>query len=278
MTNHPLPPGQWLERPPQSAVEAPNHLWGFGALHGGLVLAALTRSSERETNDHGRLRSVTGRFHNAITGPFITTPVSRQRPGRFTIDAVERESGMLLASASLVTGRSRAASLTVVAPRCGSVPPPEDCEPYAIPVEFVPISAFMEIRPIGPNRPYAGCDEAELLAWLRLTEDDRAPDLHRMILLLDALAPSYSAVLTSPRPVPTIELTVRPAAGLDEAASPWILLHAQTLMASSDGWLYERINAWDRNGDHLASADQLRVIAGPRGDVLARDDERQPKR
>jgi hypothetical protein len=100
-----------------------------------------------------------------------------------------------------------------------------------------------------------------LTAWLRLTEDDQPPDVFRLIMLMDALAPSYAAVLTTPQAIPTVELTVRYAGGLQGASSPWILLRASTTWVSADGWLNEHLDAWDPAGTHLASADQLRTIS-----------------
>jgi hypothetical protein len=117
----------------------------------------------------------------------------------------------------------------------------------------------MEIRPVGHNRPYAGCPEPELTAWIRLTEDDEPPDAYRLLLLMDALAPSYAAVLTDLQLIPTVELTVRPGQGLQHASSPWILLQARTRWANPDGWMDEQIDAWDPDGIHLGSAHQLRI-------------------
>ena len=90
-----------------------------------------------------------------------------------------------------------------------SVPPHGDCKRFDIPAGLVPISAFLEVRPTDDSRPYAGGARPVLTAWLRLTEDDRPPGLYRLIMLMDALAPSYAAILTAPQPVPTVELTVR---------------------------------------------------------------------
>jgi len=254
-----IAPGRWLEQQDDTTIGSPAHLWGFGALHGGLTLAALTRAMQQAEGQQGVVRSVTGRFHGPITGP-VTITVSRARPGRVTAEAGDQSTGSTLASASLVTSPARNPSVPALAPDWPPAPPIEECEPFVVPVEFVPISAFMQIRPVGPNRPYAGCERPELTAWVRLSEDGHPPDLHRMIVLLDALAPSYAAVLTTPHPIPTVELTVRPAHQLDHATSPWILLHAATISATPDGWLHEHLDAWNPNGTHLASADQLRTI------------------
>ena len=113
---------------------------------------------------------------------------------------------------------------------------------------------------MGSARPYAGGPEPELIAWVRLLEDDNAPDVLRFVFLMDALAPSYAAVLSQLVLVPTVELTVRPGAGLAKASSPWILLRARTLAASAGGWINEQIDAWDPDGTYLGAAHQLRVV------------------
>jgi hypothetical protein len=220
-------------------------------------------------DDHDVLRSTTGRFHHPISQAF-STRISQPRRGRVTADAVSRDPyGSLIASATLVSSSSRALSLTPIAPRVPRAPAATECERFIVPPEFLPIAAFIDVRPVGPNRPYAGCATPELTAWVRLTEDDEPPDHHRLILMMDALAPSYAALLTRPQPIPTVELTVRIASDLERAApSPWILLHAETTWASPDGWLHEHLDAWDPAGTHLASADQLRTVAGARAAAL----------
>jgi Thioesterase-like superfamily len=263
MSEAAIPPGRWLEQSePGDTIQAPPHLWGFGALHGGLTLAVLTRTMQQAGADDGLVRSVTGRLHHPINAPFTTTTAHPHR-GRATAEATDHATGTTLTSASLVSSPARSASFPVLASQCPTAPPAAKCQPFVVPPEFVPISAFMQIRPVGRNRPYAGGEHPELTAWVRLTEDDHPPDLHRMIVLLDALAPSYAAILTELHPIPTVELTVRPAHRLDQATSPWVLLHAATLSATPDGWLHEHIDAFDPTGMHLASADQLRTTTTP---------------
>ena len=262
MTEGPVPPGRWLEEREDATLTSPAHLWGFGALHGGVTLAALTRAMQRADGGEGAVRSITGRLHRPINGP-VTITVSRTRPGRVTAEAYDQSTDSILASASLVASAARTSSFAELGPDFPPALPIEECEPFVVPAGFAPISAFMQIRPVGPNRPYAGCKRPELTAWVRFSEDDRPPDLHRMIVLLDALAPSYAAVLSTFRPIPTVEFTVRPAPQLESATSPWILLHAVTTSATADGWLHEHLDAWSPDGTHLASADQLRTIVSP---------------
>jgi hypothetical protein len=261
---HAIPPGQWLEQPAEGLIQAPRHLWGFGGLHGGLTLAVLTKAVQRDDSEPAVVRSVTGRFHRPITDPF-TIKISWARKGRGAADAVLDDSDQSpAASSSTVSGPRRAPSLLPIAAQPPSAPPPTDGERFVVPPEFVPISVFMDIRPVGTHRPYAGGTHPELTAWLRLTEDDRPPDLYRLLLLMDALAPSYAAILTGPQLIPTVEFTVRPTDGLGRATSPWILVHAETNWASADGWVHERLDAWDPDGVHLGSADQLRTLTAGR--------------
>jgi hypothetical protein len=82
----------------------------------------------------------------------------------------------------------------------------------------------------------------------------------RFIFLMDVLAPSCTAVLSTLVLVPTVELTVRPGAGLSGASSPWILLRARTFAATPGGWVNEQIAAWGPDGTHLGTAHQLRLV------------------
>lgn len=261
------PPGRWLTQLPPGGIDAPRHLWGYGGLHGGLALAMLARTM-RHPDDVGPVRSATARFDRPLTGA-MTAHIEWPRKGRAvaTVSAQQPE-GASLAAAWLITGSPRPADHdhndgfhrgVVIEPVAPSAPPPADCERFSVPTGQVPITAFLEVRPIGLNRPYRGGGSPELTAWVRLTEDEQPPDPYRLILLMDALAPSYAAVLTEPVPIPTVEFSVRMGDGLRRVASPWVLLHAKTTCASRDGWIHEHLEAWDIAGTHLATAQQTRV-------------------
>ncbi len=129
-----------------------------------------------------------------------------------------------------------------------------------IPIEMIPVTQHLEIRAVGANLPFTGAKHPELIAWIRLASDERPVDLTRLITLLDGLAPSISATLTTPVPIPTVEYTVRPNQVPDETCGPWLLLRAQTLSVTRDGWATERIDAWTRNRRHAGTAHQLRIV------------------
>ncbi len=111
---------------------------------------------------------------------------------------------------------------------------------------------------MGTARPYAGGADPELVAWVRLIEDDAPPDALRLVFLMDALAPSYAAIMSTLQLIPTVEMSVSVDDGSDDARSPWVLLRARTRIASASGWTTEEIDAWGPDGAHLACARQTR--------------------
>lgn len=244
---------------PTTVVPGPG-LAGFGGLHGGLSLALMVSAMAGQASGT-RLHSVTGRFYRPISGTFeIQAEVVRRGKTVSVLSARATSERGTHAEATAVFGPSRAASWPVVAPPSPAVPPPWDCELFTVPPQFVPITTYLEMRLVGPNRPYAGGSQPELTAWIRLTEDDQPPDLLRFVLLLDGLAPPYAAMLSDLTVIPTVELTVRPAAALAEATSPWVLLRARTRAAAQDGWNDEGTEAWGLDGEYLGSGQQLRIV------------------
>jgi hypothetical protein len=234
-------------------------LHGFGGVHGGLMLALLAGHLSEDA-DRRPLRYVTGQFHRPTLGSptLVTDDVAIGRSvARTAGRVVARDRNTLVASA--VFGANPADGGPSTFTSMPTVPAHDDCEVFAIPTEFVPFAQFLEIRPADDHRPFAGGDEPTLTAWIRFVEDDKAPDALRLVTLLDALAPSYAAVLPEPVAIPTVELSVRISSGLDRATSPWILLRASTVHVDGD-WLDERIDAWSPAGDHLAAATQVRLV------------------
>jgi acyl-CoA thioesterase len=254
-------PAALLAAPAEGRFDLPQNLWGFGGLHGGLALAFLTNAMHARVPG-ARLRGVTGQFHRPLREPFAVD-VAVVRSGRtlrsLRATAVARDTAHVSATATFSEPVGRPSSdIALPAP---SAPPPEECEPFFIPTEFVPFGRHTEIRPVGPDRPFAGCDEPELTAWLRFVGDDTPVDTARLVALMDSLAPSYAALLTTPVVIPTIELSVWPAAGVVAASSPWILLRARTRSASEE-WIDEQLDAWAPDGTYLGSGHQLRLVAG----------------
>ena len=134
-----------------------------------------------------------------------------------------------------------------------------DAERFVIPPEFVPISERMEIRAALDVLPYSGAADPVLCGWVRLTDDVPSSD-ERLTILIDSLAPSYTALLTELKAVPTVEMSAALSAGAAAAAFDWVLVLARTTSADTSGFVRESIDVWTEGGEHLASCMQLRVV------------------
>jgi hypothetical protein len=254
------PPGALLRAASfDGLIEVGRDLRGFGGVHGGLGLALLTTAMQRQVTG-ALLRRVTARYLRPL-GDIFGIEVSVERAGRVMTALAAHavtDKGINIDATAIFAPPSQA-PLPSVIPPAPAVPPPEECETFTLPAELVAISTSMQVRPADTNRPFAGGGKPALTAWIRLLEDNEPPDVHRLILLMDGLAPSYSAILQEPLPIPTVEFSVGPAAGLDHATSPWVLLRATTHQAGPDGWVHENIDAWGPDGTHLGTGRQLRL-------------------
>jgi len=248
---------RWSQ-PGQQTID--RSFWGFGGVHGGLSLALLTAALSH-ANQGRLLRSVTGQFRRAVRDEFqiVLGPASCGKTISWASgDLLVKDS--IAVTATAVFSEPTDLGAPSVSTSMPSVPGFAECSVFSIPPTFVPFGQHLEIRPVGTARPYAGGVHAELLAWVRLLGDETPPDALRLIILFDALAPSYAAILRTPIPIPTVSLSVHPALALKDARSPWLLLRARTEHAGADGWGVERLDAWTPEGTHLGSAEQIRCL------------------
>jgi len=122
--------------------------------------------------------------------------------------------------------------------------------------DVVPFARHLDIRPLGNSRPFAGGSDPVLTAWIRLVP---ATPAHRTtpVVLLDALAPSLYAVLSTPVSIPTVEYTVH--LGPDRPLGEWFLIEQRTTW-STDSFCVDEAELWSREGELVASSRQLRRI------------------
>ncbi|HEX3200410.1 MAG TPA: hypothetical protein VHW42_00535 [Actinomycetes bacterium] len=113
----------------------------------------------------------------------------------------------------------------------------------------------------GP-RPRPGGEQAELVAWMRF-RDDRPLDAEAATVLTDALPPALFATWTTPRPVPSAELTVHFGTALDDGpGAGWALVRIRAEHAGS-GWAMDDAAVWSHAGRLLALGRQSRRILPP---------------
>lgn len=248
---------------PRAAFEIPPFAWGFGGLHGGLALSLVASSIEHSVPDHP-LRSITGQFHRPIRETFtIESHVVRTGRSVAAVQATGHGSAGVCLTATAIFGSDQEPGVPVYAPDAPDVPGPDLLETLHGMDDKVPVLAQVDVRPVGSIQPYAAAAEPVMTAWMRVKGREAPVDPCSVIFFLDALPPSYTAVLTQPRPVPTLEASAHVTANLP--TSPWVLIRSRTVRASEAGWVTELIDAWDPDGAHLGSAQQLRVASVPVG-------------
>lgn len=252
-----------LGGPAPSSIVPVHELQGFSGMHGGLITALLAMSMQR-LDPERELISATATLHRALRGPEpvdLTAAIQRRGHSLTTCVAEASILGEVHVSATAILGTPAEPVIPAPSRPAPEVPRPEECEVFAVPAEFVPVAAHNEFRVIGANRPYAGGDDPTLLAWVRFTGEETVLEPAHVIFLMDALAPSFSAVMPTLAPIPTIEWSVQL---IGRPCSWWLLLEASTVAGRPDGWIVEHLTAWDESGRQVATAVQTRKVMTPR--------------
>lgn len=207
------------------------------------------------------LVAVAARFLRPLAWPIVVDATVVRKGSTITIACASASSAggqCVEATATFGTGAPRGVSVmapgmpTGIADR-GSAPE------FVIPAEFVPISQRLEIRAATPELPYSGSDAPVLCGWVRLRDDVTAVD-ERITILIDSLAPSYTAVLTDLKAVPTVEMSMQICAGGADSVFDWVLIRAATTAVDERGFVRETIDMWAESGRYLASCTQLRIV------------------
>jgi acyl-CoA thioesterase len=255
--DRPAPLVAWIERS-----------WGSGpGTHGGylaaLGLAAMRARLVGELGEDRPVRALATHF----LAPVADRPLARhavvERVGRdAAVGSVRAEQGgalVLVGSATFGASRSGPDHNRSCTP---TVPGPDDCPPLALPLGLAEFARQLEIRPATAARPLAGGERAELVAWMRF-RDDRPLDAEAATVLTDALPPALFAIWTTPRPVPSAELTVHFGAALDDGpGAGWALVRIRAEHAGS-GWAMDDAAVWSQAGRLLALGRQSRRVLPP---------------
>jgi acyl-CoA thioesterase len=256
--NHrPAPLVAWIERS-----------WGSGpGTHGGylaaLGLAAMRARLAGELGEDRPVRALATHFLAPVADRPLALHAVVERVGRdAAVCSVRAEQGgalVLVGSATFGASRSGPDHNGSYAP---TVPGPDHCPPLALPRQLAEFARQLEIRPATAARPLAGGERAELVAWMRF-RDDRPLDAEAATVLTDALPPALFATWTTPRPVPSAELTVHFGTALDDApGAGWALVRIRAEDAGS-GWAMDDAAVWSQAGRLLALGRQSRRILPP---------------
>ncbi|MFI5623058.1 thioesterase family protein [Nocardioides sp. NPDC051685] len=244
---------------PSELTQVPSFAWGFGGLHGGIALSLAAARMAASVPDHS-LRSVVGQFHRPIRETFaLESHVIRSGRSAGAAQATATDTQGVCLTATAVLGSNQAGSVPAWAPAARGVPLPNSLASVQGLEKHSAVLGQVDLRPVGSIDVHVGSSERTMTAWVRILGSDEPVSPSAVIFFLDVLPPSYARVLTraSARPVPTVELAAHLAP--HRAASPWVLVRSHTVSAEASGWVTEMVHAWDIDGVHLGSAQQLRL-------------------
>jgi acyl-CoA thioesterase len=251
----------FLQAREQIKTEDQKSFNGFTGLHGGLAVAMLVRQMRMLVPADRALVSVTARFIRPLVWPIVVDTDVVRNGGTVTIACAtaSSEPGTSV-EANATFGIRAERDIPVFAPQMpNGLVKRSDAATFVIPPEFVPISERMEIRAAVEVLPYSGSAHPVLCGWVRLRDDVPSSD-EQITILIDSLAPSYTAVLTELKAVPTVEMSVQVSAGAVGSTFDWVLVLARTTSADACGFVRETIDMWSEGGQHLASCTQLRIV------------------
>lgn len=244
------------------SVEIDPAYGGFVGAHGGYVAAIALRALADVIGDVEREpRSLTIQLLAPIAiGPLqVTTQPSRVGRSMSAGSVRMEQDGETVAVAVGAFGRPvpSLARRDVAMP---DVPPPEDCDVVVLaPPGAGSFKHVAEHRAAAPPLPLSGAADAELFAWMRMTED-RSLDALSACFLADAAPPALVATMTEFAAIPSAEIALHFAAGgLAETSSPW-LLGAVHNRDAGDGYATEDGELWTPDGQLVVLSRQLRRL------------------
>ncbi|MDJ0342135.1 thioesterase family protein [Streptomyces sp. H10-C2] len=218
---------------------------------------------DQDQGEDRAVRSLTTHFLAPVDDRPLTLSATVERAGRGTcVASFTGEQGgaaALLGSAVFGAPRPGGPSHDGDDSRAPAVPGADDCEALELPLRLAEFARHLEIRPATTARPLAGGDRAELVAWVRFA-DGRPLDAEAVVVLADTLPPALFARWTTPRPVPSAELTVHFGDALDHGpVGGWALVRIRTEHAGS-GWAVDDSAVWAADGRLLGLGRQARRI------------------
>ncbi|WP_072689728.1 thioesterase family protein [Rhodococcus marinonascens] len=240
---------------------------GFGGVHGGLAVASMLHAASTETT--ATPVAVTAHLTRPVEPGPVSVQVEVEHGGRTpSVRASIPESACALIRLTRDTG---AASWPAGASDLCTVDP-EHVSPLEIPVDFVPFSQYIDIRPINEARPFAGGADPEFEVWIRLLSSIEFSPEERAAVLLDALPPALFATLDTLVAIPTVEFsayfppvsTSRPPANdvHPRVEEEWHHLRHRTVWAT-DGLCVDESELRTSTGHLAGQARQLRRILTP---------------
>lgn len=231
--------------------------------NGGYLAAIVLNALRAEVPDQERApRSLTLHYLRPPAAGAVEVAVTVERSGRKATNLTARlaQEGRLcvLAVAAFATDFPDEVRYTDAPP---AVKPRDAIEPMT-PVEPMPPIAwrFDQRFALGPF-PFTGADEARTGGWLSFHEP-RPLDAAALAMYTDAWLPAPFTRLTTPVPVPTLDLTIHFRSRVplpSDDGSGAVLIDVRSRVAQ-EGFCDEDVDLWSPEGVLLAQSRQLAVL------------------
>lgn len=241
-------------------AEVDSSVSGFGGAHGGYVAAlALEAMGERVEPDRPP-RALTAHLLASVgTGPLALDAAVERSGGTVTAASVRATQSDRLALTALALFGAVGGGVERLDLRMPDVPPPEECEPlFDKAAPLATALMLVEHRPAAPPLPLTGGEEAQLVVWMRLTED-RPLDAASLTFLADSAPPALFGVLTEFVPMPSVEIAIHFEPEALRPADRWVLCITRGHVAAS-GYASEEAELWAVDGRLLATSRQRRRV------------------
>ncbi|MBC6982617.1 acyl-CoA thioesterase II [Caulobacter sp. 17J80-11] len=234
-----------------------------GGPNGGYLAALAIRAAEQALTPGAPVRTVSVQYLAKPDFAPLTLEASRLRGARTTTFAqvAAHQDGETRFTAGVTFGQDAASPAHRPASRPAGIAQPEGLAPLDLPPAIVPhFTQLADYRPAGAGFPFANGEEAVIRIWMRLN-DGLPLDAARLAFLFDAVFPSFYAVTDRPWPAATVDLRYDFARPLtpDVAPDGWALFEFTT-RDWANGWAVEDGTAWNRAGELLGVARQLRKV------------------
>ncbi|WP_288337171.1 acyl-CoA thioesterase II [uncultured Gordonia sp.] len=236
--------------------------WGWSGPHGGVIAALAVHVAAAAVPDRS-VRALDLRFvGRPADGELVLTPHEKKIGGSTRIvDVGITQGDHDVAAATVTLGRVGSASpQDIVDVSADVVARPEDCEPFMIPPEIVPMGGHLDLRPTDGALPLTGSEDAWMRAWIS-TRTPMSMDFAYLALLADCLPPGVFPTLSAPLAVPTVAFSMHAAAALDDPSPAPVLVHTRNV-STSGGWSVDDTTLRDESGRLLATARQSRRVLG----------------
>lgn len=189
----------------------------------------------------------------ALVGLHFTVHTLRQGKSATMVSVDGHAGGELMLRVSFLFAHPRTSTIAHDFTAVPDVQPPLACislhEAGPTPVHL----RNFDVRMAGPQRPVAGGDHPELLAWVRHRDASGVDPAVALVALGDSLPPGVMACFKAFAPISSMTWNLDLAA--PAVSGEWFLLRS-TSQWGRDGYSFQTMDLWDEQGEWVMSGNQ----------------------